>query len=175
MSKREKIIVSVMAATVLLGGYIYFMPWGAGSRGDNQPEPGPAALDFSQKVIQKLKEDTSLAKELYTIRMADRQWDKSPFLKNEALLSDTRQDSPADAADAVGARLDLVYSGFLEVGTRRLAIINGIEYALGEAIDNQGRYVRRIFPHQVEIGRLNTPDVVLLKYMEYEAISGKQE
>jgi hypothetical protein len=42
---------------------------------------GPA-IDFAQKVIQKLKADTSLTKDLFTIRNAESKWEKDPFLKS---------------------------------------------------------------------------------------------
>ena len=174
MDRREKIIVSVMAATVLLGGYLYFSPETTGSRPAVENQSHGPALDFAQKVIRKLKADTSLAMDLFTIRSAERQWEKDPFLNTDARLSDTQPhkapDSPISTADT---QLDLVYSGFLEVGTQRLAIVNGIEYASGEAIDGQGHYVRLIQPHQVEIGKRDAPDVIILKLTEYEVVMEK--
>lgn len=56
---------------------------------------------------------------------------------------------------------------------QRLAIINGMEYAPGESIGEQGYFVRRIQPHQVEIGKRKAPDVIILKLTAYEAITGK--
>jgi hypothetical protein len=174
MSIREKIIVSVMAAAVLLGGYLYVDPMTTGSRqGVETPSDGPA-LDFAREVIRKLKEDTSLARDLFTIRGAERKWKKDPFLKNDALLSDSpKHEIPEHATVSTDTESDWVYTGFIEVGAQRLAIINGMEYTSGDAIDGRGYYVRRIHPHQVEIGKPNTPGVIMLKLMEYEAITGK--
>ena len=56
---------------------------------------------------------------------------------------------------------------------QRLAIINGMEYAPGESNGEQGYFVRRIQPHQVEIGKRNAPDVIIIKLTAYEAITGK--
>lgn len=173
MSKREKIIVSVMVATVLLGGYLYFMPGTIGSRRGVENQSDAPALDFAQKVILKLEEDTSLARELLTIRSAERKWGKDPFLKTNALLSDTQQ-RKTDLAAAVpdGPQSTLNYTGFLEAGSTRLAIINGIEYQAGESINPQGYYVRRIQPYQVEIGKRKAPDVIILKLADHGTISG---
>ena len=174
MDRREKIIVSVMAATVLVGGYLYFVPGTNGSRPAVENQSHGPALDFAQKVVRTLKEDTSLTKELFTIRSAERKWAKDPFLNTDKLLSDKPQRKAPETAPASAiTQLDLVYTGFLEAGTQRLAIINGMEYATGEAIDGQGRYLRRIQPRQVEIGKRNAPDVIILKMMDFEAITGK--
>lgn len=175
MTRREKIIVSIMAATVLLGGYLYWGPVTSGSRQDIEKMSDDQALEFARNVIQKLKEDTALNMDLFTIRSAEGKWEKDPFLKTDPLLSDTPQRAVPDAAAAsAGTQPNLVYTGFLEVGTQRLAIINGIEYTSGEAVDGEGHYVRRILPHQVEIGNQHTPGVILLKLIEYEAITGKR-
>ena len=172
MTRREKIIVSIMAATVLLVVYLYLGPVMTGSRLGVEKKPDASAFEFAQKVIQKLKEDTTLTKDLFTIRSAERKWEKDPFLKNDTMLSDTQQREVTDnATGTADTQMNLVYTGFLEVGTQRLAIINGIEYASGEAIDGQGHYVRRIDPHQVEIGKQHTPGVIILRLMEYEAIT----
>ena len=67
----------------------------------------------------------------------------------------------------------LVYTGYIEVGAQRLAIINDMEYTSGDAIDVQGHYVRRIQPHQVEIGKLKAPDTIILKLTELDPGMGK--
>jgi hypothetical protein len=173
MSRREKIIVAIMAATVLLGGYLYVLPLTPGRPQGVGKQPDVMAIDFAQKVTQQLKADTGLAKDLFTIRNAERKWDRDPFLKTDRLLSDTQQREADDSASATGTQPNLIYTGFLEVGTQRLAIINGIEYASGEAIDSQGHYLRRIHPNQVEIGKQNAPGVLILELMEHEAITRK--
>jgi hypothetical protein len=173
MTRREKIIVSIMAATVLLGGYLYWGPVPTGGRQEVDKKSDGQALEFARKVVQQLKDDKALSKDLFTIRSAERKWEKDPFLKTDTVLSDTLQLAvPDNTTLTASTRPDLIYTGFLEVGTQRLAIINGIEYTSGESIDGQGHYVRRIHPHQVEIGNQHTPGVIILRLMEYEAITG---
>lgn len=170
MSRREKIIVSVMMATVFLGGYLYFSPGMIVSQRGVEKQFGASTSDFVEKVIKKFKEDTTLKKELFAIRSAGRKWIKDPFLATDARLSDTLQRNASDhRAGPADTRLKLVYSGFLEVGARRLAIINGMEYTSGEALDARGYYVRHIQPHQVEIGKRNVSDTIILKLTDLEA------
>jgi len=159
-----------MAATVLFGGYLYLVPAATDSRRGVETLSDPASREFVQTVIQQFKDDTTLARELYTLRSAERKWGKDPFLKNGILLSDTpRRAVPENPPASVAARLNLVYTGFIEVGTQRLAIINDMEYASGESIAGQGYYVRRIQPRQVEICKRNAPDTIVLNLTEFEA------
>ncbi|MCB2146192.1 MAG: hypothetical protein KQI81_06925 [Deltaproteobacteria bacterium] len=159
---------------MLLGGYLYLDPMTTGSRRGVEKQSDGPALDFAQKVIQKLKEDTSLPRDLFTIRSAERRWEKDPFLKNDTLLSDSpMHEKPVHATVNADAESNWVYTGFIEVGAQRLAIINGMEYTSGDAIAGRGYYVRSIHPHQVEIGKPDTPGGIILKLMEYEAITGK--
>ena len=46
---------------------------------------------------------------------------------------------------------NLVYSGFLEVGSKRLAIINGMEYEAGDKLDPGGFTIKSILPTRVMI------------------------
>lgn len=170
LSKREKIIVLVMTVTVLMGGYLYLGPGTTGSQSRVETLPGASAGDFVQKVIQQFKNDATLARDLFTIRSAEREWGEDPFLKSGASLSDTVRKTVQDKAPAgVVAQLDLVYTGYIEVGAQRLAIINDMEYSSGDAIDDLGHYVRRIRPYQVEIGKLHAPGTIVLKLTEVEA------
>jgi hypothetical protein len=174
MSKREKIIVSLMVATVLLGGYLYSLPGTTDNQRAVEMQLDASTTEFVHKVIQKFKQDTTLAVELFAIRSAERKWEKDPFLDSHAQLSDTPRRRVFEKTPATDdARLNLVYAGYVEVGSQRLAIINGMEYTTGETIDDQGYYVRRIQPHRVEIGKRNAPDVILLKLTAFEAGMGK--
>lgn len=103
MNRREKIIVIVMAASVVLGGYLYYNPGPTVSRQRVEPPSEGPALDFAQKVIQKLKEDTTLTRDLYTIRSAERKWEKDPFLTTDTLLSDAPPQKVADTEAATAS------------------------------------------------------------------------
>ena len=43
----------------------------------------------------------------------------------------------------------ILYTGYLEMGTTRLAIINGNEYATGDMLEQGGYVVRSITPSQI--------------------------
>lgn len=174
MSSREKIIVAIMALTVLLGGYSHFYPSQTAGRERGQRQSVDKDLVLARQLVGRLKADPSLERDLFTIRSAERQWNQDPFINIEPALTDTPQHrSPGSPSPLARNRSDLVYSGFVAAGERRLAIINGIEYAPGETIDDQGHFIRRIQAHQVEIGKRNAPEVIILKLRDDEAITGQ--
>ncbi len=173
MSKREKIIVSVMAATVMMAGYLYLGPGTTVSRINGETLSDASADDFAQKVIQQFREDTTLDSELFTLRSAESEWGEDPFLEAGARLSDTARQAVKDnPPDGVAGPPSLVRLARLRRHLT-LAIINNMEYTSGDAIDVQGHYVRRIQPHQVEIGKLKAPDTIILKLTELDPGMGK--
>ena len=169
MSRREKVIVSIMVATALLGGYWYYSPSAPNSHDRGERQSVEQIIRFAKAAIQKLRSDDSLSKDLFRMRTAERRWEKDPFIKSKAVLSDKqRVPAPQKKPVAEGTSMNLLYTGFIEVGAKRLAIINGIEYATGEVIDTQGHYIRRIQPHRVDIGKRDAPDMIILNYTESE-------
>jgi len=40
-------------------------------------------------------------------------------------------------------------------------------------MDSDGHFLRLIQPRQVEIGKRNAPDVIILKMTDYETVTGK--
>ena len=116
------------------------------------------ARDFAQDIITKLKSDTTLNKELFAIRSAESPWPRDPFLASDSVLSDSAPQPSATGTGQPDERsATFVYSGFLDAGPRQLAIINGVDYAVGERVDDQGHYLRRILPTQIEIASHDTP------------------
>ena len=48
-------------------------------------------------------------------------------------------------------KIEFVYTGYLEVGRKRMAIINGMEYREGEALDIKGFVLKSVSPTKVVI------------------------
>jgi hypothetical protein len=86
--------------------------------------------------------------EKYVMASAVTRWPEDPFLR-------TRVPEPREAArvnESIGPEeIDAVYTGYIEMDGRRLAIINGREYAPGEELEISGFVVRRIDPGKVEL------------------------
>lgn len=108
----------------------------------------PAMSIETEKVdIQKLlaemgeyaKKDGSVDTLIYTVSRAELVWPRDPFL-NEDLAS---------AASVESQKTKFNYTGFIMLGGKRLAVINGIEYQTGESLTTGGFVVRAINPNDV--------------------------
>ena len=114
------------------------------SNGDTELE---TLNSFITKVADKTK--NSLSKEqAYVLQKAQTEWKQDPLMQIQP------KESKEDEAERQPLVLEtkILYTGFLQMGTRRLAIINGIEYEIGDRLEPGGLIVRNIHPNHVVIG-----------------------
>ena len=57
---------------------------------------------------------------------------------------------------AAAPKIEFVYSGYLEVDRKRMAIINGMEYREGEGLDIKGYVLKSVSPSSVVIENRGT-------------------
>ncbi|MBW1842012.1 MAG: hypothetical protein JRI75_09495 [Deltaproteobacteria bacterium] len=149
MAKREKVILILMVLTILGGGYIYFFS----SPQDADigiPVKDPDVLNrFVADVVGSLRSSEPTKNDRFVLARAASEWKKDPFLPAE--LNVTSEVS-IDEDKVIAGDINFTYSGYIDMGNRKLAIINGMEYETGEALE-QGVYIlKRISPIQVVIG-----------------------
>lgn len=106
---------------------------------------------FITKVAQASKAGLS-TEDKYIIQRAEAKWEQDPLTSAE--LKD-RPESELQKKKKVtqdeGPQLDVSYSGFLKMGSKKYAIIDGVEYAAGDSLNQGGYIVRSITPRQVVI------------------------
>ena len=106
---------------------------------------------FIAKVADKTK--NSLSKEqAYVLQKAQIEWKQDPLLQIEPEMSQEEK----EARQPLVLESKILYTGFLQMGDKRLAILNGLEYEIGDRLDPGGLIVRNIHPNHVVIG---SPDV----------------
>ncbi len=73
------------------------------------------------------------------------------------------QEGPATPGKGGGAAPDIVYSGFVNMGEKKLAVINGSTYQVGEKLDfGSSFYLRSVEPSRVVIAdRQNQRNIVI--------------
>jgi hypothetical protein len=82
------------------------------------------------------------------IQKAEAAWKQDPFLE----IQKAKATEPKDTRPKETARLpNLVYNGFMELGSKRLAIINGQEYETGDKLNPGGFTIKSILPTRVVI------------------------
>ena len=154
MTKREKIIVGLMLLTVVYGVYTVFF------EGKSKPKEIAAfsatdqlegLSEFITKVAEASKAGLSKEDE-YIIQQAETEWKQDPLISAE--LKD-RPESELQRAQHVTKvsipDLNISYTGFMQMGDRKFAIINGVEYTSGDRLEQGDYIVRSITPRQVVI------------------------
>ena len=135
-----------MVLAVVYGVYIMFFEspkqantFSAG--GDRELE---ALNTFITKVADKTKSGPS-KQQAYVLQKAQIGWKQDPLVQLEAqkVKVDTGPDPVLDAR--------VQYTGFLEMGDTRLAIISGMEYEIGDRLEPGGFVIRRILPNHVVV------------------------
>ncbi|MGE4291155.1 MAG: hypothetical protein AB7E32_02985 [Desulfovibrio sp.] len=146
MKKSEKILLAVLSVVLLWAGYILLLE-------DKPKEAGPAVAPESyETVVAGLR--TGLEKSLltdlerYKISLAGQELGSGPFYSsaNQFYLAGSNAEGGPDGEG-------LVYSGYLQAGNRSYAIINGIEYAVGDEIAVGGYRLSQISQGYVVLER----------------------
>jgi hypothetical protein len=176
MSKREKIIVGLMVLSLLYGAVdlIFF----------GRKKPGPTAIQrqqsstlatFITEVSAGMKTEPKIGQTdvKYIIDRAREPFKGDPFLDRAqaAYFDDQRKKDEELRAKGSQAPLatGLAYTGYLASGDTALAVINGVEYEVGDLLDVPGGYVvQLITPTQAVIGREGSTDRLVLPMEESE-------
>jgi hypothetical protein len=154
MTSREKIIVGLMLLSVVYGVYAVFFE----SKGGTQEITTISAtkqLENLNAFITKVAEASKagLSKEdKYIIQLAEAEWKQDPLIsaelkdRPESEIQKAKKVAPVSIPD-----LSISYTGFMQMGDIKFAIINGVEYATGDRLE-QGDYIlRSITPNRVVI------------------------
>jgi len=164
MSKREKGILIAMALVVLYGGYTLLMPSSESTRQVAPMQSLQEVDDFVLGVLAELPRFSLNKTEEFTIAAAAQPWAGNPFLK--VTLEQNRAPEKLSAT-VPEPDVPLVFSGFIELGDRRLAIINGREYEAGDALDITGYTLKAVYPSHVELRWLDSDDIRAVPLEEF--------
>jgi len=148
MTTREKIIVGVMLLTVGYGAVELLMPRSQVGPVTTLPAQGAENLSaFIAKVADTVKIGTTDAGDLL-IKKAETAWKQDPFLVISKAAP--KVEEKAAPREPVRPLPNMTYSGFLEIGAKRLAIINGMEYEAGDKLGG-GITITSVLPNKVII------------------------
>ena len=146
LPKRQVILVALMVATVGYGAFELL----TGQRGGKAPVAEQKVdIQEAAKTVEMINQMMSKApmseSERYRVELLRRETLASPFY-----VADTEFYFPG-AGQADGASLR--YKGFVRIGDKTLAVINGVEYGVGEEVEASGYSVASIQPEFVELSR----------------------
>ena len=151
LTTRQIVILAVMLLAALYAGYDFL------SKG----RKGATAVDTGKKVEELgvlvkdittiLTKDAPSPAAAHMIGQAEAPWPRDPFYeKIEAReVSVTREMAQETALAAVKGKI--LYTGYLDTGRKKIAIINGNEYISGNAIDVEGYVLKSIDPTRITL------------------------
>lgn len=101
---------------------------------------------FIRKVAAATKEGLS-EKDREIIELAEKPWVRDPLVRMRKPLEVEKKTGRAE--QETQPKGSILYTGYLEMGSMRLAIINGNEYAPGDTLEQGDYIVRSISPSQI--------------------------
>lgn len=125
-------------------------------------DKGQKALNaFITKVAEKSKTGFS-KRQTYVMEEAQAAWKQDPFIQIESQQIEEQEvvDKP------VASKSDILYTGFLQIGDMRLAIINGVEYEAGDKLEPGGFIILNINPNHVVIAPAGKKSKTMILPME---------
>ncbi len=136
MSVREKIILLIASASLLYGAYEVFL-----NPVSTQPPGGSARAEPLPAFINRISAESAAGRptraERALIRRAEQAWPQR--FESPTLPPPTFERLP-------------VFSGFVRMEGRKMAIIDGREYGEGERLEKSGYRVQEILPTRIIIG-----------------------
>jgi len=162
MTTREKIIVAAMVLAVVYGVYVVFFEKPREAAPVASAERELEALNtFITNVAEKTKTGLS-RQQSYVLQKAQAAWKQDPMIQIQAKKSNTNEEEKMPAMSQSKIR----YTGFLQMGDKRMAIINGMEYEAGDKLEPGGFTLRRVNPNHVVLAPPGTEKKTFILPME---------
>lgn len=164
ISKREKIILVVVVIAVL---YFVFDIFVLGDTVTRSPKMDEDVMRNTlmetdalvASVLATIKDSELAEVEEYIIDRAGRPWPRDPFFVG----------MPTDRTDAVADDALLVtftYTGYIVMGDALVAIINGVDYRVGEELEKPGFVLQSVTPNHVVIEHTELRQRITVPFME---------
>ena len=155
-------ILILMFLTIVGGGYsLFFTSPPSKISFDNSKGGGTESFvsDLTNKMAQKDISESSR----YIISKAKAGLKKDPFIRSEmAIMAKADRELAATSVQ----KADFTYTGYLNMGMKSLVIINGMEYEAGDELEQDGYFVKNIFPTKVVIGVKGRDNIIVLPLEE---------
>lgn len=158
MNTREKVIVVIAVLALVIGGGYHFLGNRTAQLTDSGPAPEVAQAQAVKAEIEAQIDNLGLTpNQSGILAYIAAPWVSDPFFIPSVRDGAAEEELPPDS--------DLfVYGGFIEVGSLRIAIINGTERFLGDELEVPGYRVQSITPSTVVIVRPDGDSTLNISY-----------
>jgi len=160
-NKRQIIILVIAALFVLYAAYEYLVSGPAGKKvkaGANSAETNTFVTELQGNLIK----DIAAGVDTYIIGRAEAEWQKNPFWERGSY----KEWAAREGAAGGGASSKIIYSGYVDSGKKKMAVINGFEYREGEKLEMEGYVLRNITPSKILIFNNNTGNEIEISIQE---------
>ncbi|MHC1712391.1 MAG: hypothetical protein AB9872_09595 [Solidesulfovibrio sp.] len=161
MTKREKILLAAMGVAAVVGLGVMFLGGDAPSKAP-VANPQQAGVDTAKaQALLKTIQDASIGNaEKALLASIDRKWRVAAFY-----------DKPLKGVAQTAATKLPRYSGYVELGSGRLAILDGLEYQAGDSLESGGYKIVSISQDQVVLEILANGNRVEVPYEGQDALA----
>ena len=150
MGKREKVLLALMAVAISYGAFeLFYSPPARDPVTQDTVNVGEVQ-EMSAAISRSLQESELDEEESYVLQAAAARWEKNPF----HIWPDPGDEVMVEIDEEIEPDLiheTLAYSGYLEMGGTRLAVINNTEYRKGEKLEQGNLTVLNIAPGSVTL------------------------
>jgi len=159
--KREMIFIAVAVVGLIYGAADYFMR----SKIKSTPTGGEGAM--AEATFSLISEELSAgasskheANAMDILNAVSAVWPENVFINRTSLEDDDELEEGAPALEDVS----MVYSGYMNMGEKLFAVINGIEYRIGDLVE--GFLVKEIDPMEIIMEKNGRPMHVPFRNIE---------
>jgi hypothetical protein len=145
------IILGVMGVVILFAAYELFFAKGKKPVTVDTGKNITELNTFISEMTIAIGKDTPSPVDAYMIKRAEAGWARDPFYERKTYQDWAVTKEPAQAAGAPTQKHQFNYTGYVALGNKQIAIINGIEYGVGDALDVEGYILNGIHPSKVII------------------------
>jgi hypothetical protein len=146
LKKREIIILVIAALFILYAGYEYLIAGPASKKVKTSTESVNINTSITG-ITKDLGKDKITDFYAYVIRRMEADWSKNPFWKKDIYKEWVNREGVVKS----GVLAKIIYSGYVDSGKNKMAVINGLEYRLGEELELEGYVLKQITPSSVLI------------------------
>jgi hypothetical protein len=167
ISKREKVIVGVMGLFIAYGIILWVSPSpekvGATRAKDDPKTLNQLVIGMAAKVAEGQLSDP----ELYVLSKAEEDWKGDPFAALPIEEKGRRKDMESpESKEKPAEEVRFVYSGYLGMAGKRLAIVNGMEFEAGDLLNWGTHSLEKIEPDRLWVREKETGKTLVIPLQE---------
>jgi hypothetical protein len=154
LTTRQIILLGVTLLAVLYGAYDLLFTVKKSPVNANAAKQAVDMGTFISEMTVTLAKDTPSPVDAQMIKRAETPWTRDPFYERNSYRQLTAADEPplsAVTAAASAEKSKFNYTGYVDMGRKKIAILNGNEYAAGDVLDVAGYAVHGIYPDRIMI------------------------